>query len=205
MLNHALKKRLTRERYHIEALPEYTGRIRVVSEEEEEGVLKYLKFLGKDDEYDAVVVLRDTGMRVGELRRLQWRDITQANGRTYATIWESKGDVSRTIPLKQRTVETLEARRTDEAQPHWKIFEFSERGFNTTWDRAREHLGLSEDPEFVPHALRHTVASELVRAGASLPSVMKFMGHKSIRTTMKYAHLAPSDLDSALDLLEAKQ
>lgn len=40
-----------------------------------------------------------------------------------------------------------------------------------------------------PHALRHTYASRLVTAGVSLPRVQKLLGHVSIVTTERYAHL----------------
>jgi integrase len=41
------------------------------------------------------------------------------------------------------------------------------------------------------HTLRHTFASHLVMAGVDLPSLKELMGHSSIQTTMRYAHLAP--------------
>lgn len=51
--------------------------------------------------------------------------------------------------------------------------------------------------------LRHTCCTRLVIAGVSLPQVMQGMGHKSIQVTMRYAHLAPKDLDLAAQALEA--
>jgi integrase len=46
-----------------------------------------------------------------------------------------------------------------------------------------------------PHDLRHTYASRLLRAGLPLEEVSKLLGHASVTTTMRYAHLAQSHWD----------
>ncbi|NKF15243.1 tyrosine-type recombinase/integrase, partial [Rhizobium phaseoli] len=70
------------------------------------------------------------------------------------------------------------------------------------WKRLTEPW--ASDDKFVPNMLRHTCASRLVFSkGIPLPQVMLWMGHRDIQTTMRYAHLAPRDLDmAAVALLE---
>ncbi|MEH6802661.1 MAG: site-specific integrase [Rhodococcus erythropolis] len=51
------------------------------------------------------------------------------------------------------------------------------------------------------HDLRHTYASSLLRAGVPLEEVSRLMGHASILTTMRYAHLAKSHWDKVRDAL----
>lgn len=46
------------------------------------------------------------------------------------------------------------------------------------------------------HDLRHTYASRLVRAGVPIQEVSRLLGHASITTTMRYAHLATTQWDS---------
>jgi len=41
------------------------------------------------------------------------------------------------------------------------------------------------------HDLRHSFASQLVIAGASIYTVQKLLGHQDVKTTMRYAHLSP--------------
>ena len=48
-------------------------------------------------------------------------------------------------------------------------------------------------PDFSLHTLRHTFASHLVMKGLSIYRVSQWLGHKSVTTTMIYAHLAPQD------------
>jgi integrase len=45
-----------------------------------------------------------------------------------------------------------------------------------------------------PHRFRHTFASDMVRAGMSLPALMQLMGHSDIQTTLHYVQVTPQDV-----------
>jgi integrase/recombinase XerD len=45
-----------------------------------------------------------------------------------------------------------------------------------------------------PHRFRHTFASDMVRAGISLPALMQLMGHTDIETTLIYVQVTPQDV-----------
>ena len=49
-------------------------------------------------------------------------------------------------------------------------------------------LGLST--RIVPHQLRHTYATEMLRAGVSFPALMKLLGHTDPEMTMRYVEVA---------------
>ena len=66
------------------------------------------------------------------------------------------------------------------------------------FERAVKDSGLSD---FHWHDLRHTFISRLVMAGVDLRTVQELAGHKTIQMTMRYAHLAPSHLATAVEKL----
>jgi site-specific recombinase XerD len=58
----------------------------------------------------------------------------------------------------------------------------------------RHHRRLSQTTPANPHRFRHTFASDMVRAGISLPALMQLMGHAHISTTMIYVQISPRDV-----------
>jgi len=58
----------------------------------------------------------------------------------------------------------------------------------------RYHRRISETAIAHPHRLRHTFASDMIRAGISLPALMHLMGHANISTTMVYVQISPRDV-----------
>jgi hypothetical protein len=68
-----------------------------------------------------------------------------------------------------------------------------------------KRCGLQADPPFhiTLHTMRHTFGSWLAIEGVSLRAIQKLMGHKSITTTERYAHLSGENLSTAVQRLEA--
>ncbi|OAI47075.1 hypothetical protein AYO43_05095 [Nitrospira sp. SCGC AG-212-E16] len=54
------------------------------------------------------------------------------------------------------------------------------------------------------HTLRHTFISRLVQAGRPLPEMAALAGHRDIKMTLRYAHLAPSHLRAGIQALEQR-
>lgn len=64
-----------------------------------------------------------------------------------------------------------------------------------SWSLVRREAGL-QDVRI--HDLRHSFASLGVRSGMSLPLIGKLLGHRSVQTTARYAHLADEPLHTAV-------
>jgi integrase len=58
--------------------------------------------------------------------------------------------------------------------------------------------------DFHFHDLRHTFASHLVMAGVDLTTVSRLLGHKDIKMTLRYSHLAPAHMVNAVNILDKK-
>ena len=176
------------------------ARLRYLTREEEGRLVATLRQWEHHDAADAVEVLVDTGLRMGELNRLRAKDIA-VDGRS-VTIWETKNEDPRTVPLTNRSSVIL-GRRAEKHKE--RLFPYSGNWIRPVWDRARGHLGYADDPHFVPHILRHTCASRLAQGGANVKLIGDWLGHKSLQVTQKYMVLAPSSLSGAVGLLEAAE
>lgn len=71
-------------------------------------------------------------------------------------------------------------------------------GVKSAWQRARVKAGMAH-VNF--HDLRHSSASILLASGADLYTISKILGHSSITTTQRYAHLQVNAQRDAMDKL----
>jgi integrase len=149
----------------------------------------------------------DTGLRRANLVGLQ-RQWVHQNGTILIIpkqhIKNKKSAV--TIPLTARaravigarlTVSTGEALFTRQDGSPYCLASVS-----TAFARAAQAAGLVH---VSLHTLRHTFVSRLVQAGRSLAEVAALAGHRDLRVTLRYAHLAPNQLVDAIKVLEPPQ
>ena len=147
------------------------------------------------------------GLRASELGRLKISDIDSQ--RMCLRVDQGKGNKDRYVPLSPRLLEEFREywRR---ARPETWLFPNQLLGRPLTrwaaahiYDRAKEKAGIAK-PGGV-HTLRHCYATGLLEAGVELHIIQRRLGHSSIRSTMRYLHLAcdkTSATPSPLDLLE---
>lgn len=157
--------------------------------------------------------LVETGMRVSEALSLTWADIMWQSTEDMqgvavsALVRRSKSDRPRTVPLTKTAAGVVRQLRDERTVFGYGVSKMSlwtvpQRSFNFEWEGARRLLGLQGDKEFVPHALRHTCASRLVARGVPLAVVQKWLGHRTIQMTMRYAHVGDESLEAAARLME---
>lgn len=204
LIQRAIDRRQLEKRPYIERQPESEGRIRWITPEEEQQILDLLEQWDEKRFRCVVIILIDTGMRTGELTKLTVYDVQREQG-VHGIVYlnETKNGTSRSIPLTARAREAIEY-LIKTSKSHERLIPEYDKWITKSWERIRKHLKLTDDPNFVPHILRHTCCTRLVQRGAPLKKVQLWMGHKSIQTTMKYTHLCPQDLYDLPSLLEEK-
>jgi integrase len=175
---------------------ERAGRIRFLEYEEEKRLFAAVK-ARCEDSYRLSIFLVDTGCRLGEAIGLTWNDIQEHR----VTFWLTKSNRSRTVPLTKRA-----RKSTDIAHERLKgpFSMLNQVRFRQIWNDAKIEVGLGTDDQVVPHILRHTCASRLVRGGIDIRRVQMWLGHQTLQMTMRYAHLATHDLDSCVKVLEIR-
>lgn len=174
-------------------------RIRFLTPEEETTMHRLFRQMGYTDHADAMLVLLYTGFRLSECWRLECRDVDLEKGTI--TAWKTKNGNPRTIPIVDKIRPIIERRM--QMNPGGRLFPKAEsnQGFENAWRKVKEQMGLSNDKQFIPHALRHTCASRLAQAGVGMIVIKEWMGHNSINTTARYTHLAPRSLSEAAKIL----
>lgn len=188
LLTYALARKLIATKPHLPRFKEGKGRVRSLSWAEEATALAKLEELGYHDVRQLAMFLLDTGARISEALAAKPGDENLV-GKTI-TFWETKSGSPRTIPLTPRAMGVLayfRGRSTEQLIP------LQYHNAQPKWWRTRGLLGVAFAD--VPiHVFRHTCCSRLVIAGHDLRRVQVFMGHKTIATTLRYAHLAPDSL-----------
>ena len=180
---------------------ELAQEIRFLTVEEERRLISTARHLGLAEWEPFIVLAIDTGMRLGELLRVSWGHLSPEWKSVH--IWQAKSNKPRTVLLTQRARDALKAMQDaypDSLGPfyHWRHDGTLRRSYRDQWDLLCRQAGIEKRI----HDLRHTCASRLVQRGVDLLRVKDWLGHSEISTTLRYAHLAPNDLDVCRKALE---
>lgn len=144
------------------------------------------------DVYLCTWLCLETGARWGEAERQQ-RNLVRQHGQRYSvTFTDTKGKRTRTVPISKALHDRLHVHNA----PKPRVFDRCMRQFN----RIANGLSFKLPERQNTHILRHTFASHFVMNGGSILVLQKILGHVDIKETMRYAHLSPDHLESALKL-----
>ncbi|MGH3275155.1 MAG: tyrosine-type recombinase/integrase [Streptosporangiaceae bacterium] len=152
---------------------------------------------------DALLLMRATGMRIGELTTLELDCVHEVPGQgSWLKVPLGKLLTERMVPIYEETVEIIDriAEHRSPGRPlrHPRTGKLAD--FLLTWQgrrvsadslrdelhRAAAEAGLDD---VVPHQLRHTYATALVNAGCSLQALMALLGHVSAEMSLRYGRL----------------
>ena len=147
------------------------------------------------------------GLRASELGRLQLSDIDSE--RMCLRVDQGKGNKDRYVPLSPRLLDELRAYWRRHRPRHWLFpSDLRSRPMMTRAGPAHIYKAAKDkariDKPGGIHTLRHCYATGLLEAGVELHVIQRRLGHSSIRSTMRYLHLAhdkTSATPSPLDLL----
>ena len=152
---------------------------------------------------EIVLFALNTGMRQGEILSLTWKGVDLL--RRTATVFRSKTNERRTIPLNATIFEMLKGKsrvrsiKTDLVLHSKAHTPFSQRNIERAFQDA---LKKAEIEDFRFHDLRHTFATRLVQAGVDLYKVQVLLGHKTPAMTQRYAHHYPESLRDGVAVLD---
>jgi integrase len=181
-------------RIRMEREPE--GRLRWLTTEEAIRLLEACRQSKNADLTDLVEFALFTGMRRGEVLRLTWERVDRARGVVLLEV--TKSGRRREVPLNSRADAVL-ARRGSYA--HGVVL--GSRNWNAYRHAFEGAAARAKLVDFHFHDLRHTFASWSVQRGATLQELKDLLGHSTLAMVMRYAHLSPEQLRSAVARLDS--
>lgn len=200
-LGEALKMDVIGRKPGCDKYKEHEHRIRRFTPEEEREALDFFERAGLPTMADYLLVSLDTGMRQGEVLNLRKRDVEGDK----VTVWGTgaKSGKTRPVPLTTRAKGIL-ARRCAELKGSELVFhDLTERQIRTQWDRLASKMELDDDPQFVPHILRHEFCSRLADKDLNAAVIQALAGHSTLAVTQRYIHVRGDSLIRAIKALEA--
>lgn len=170
--------------------------------------------------YKAILLLRRTGLRISELRKLEFNCIQyDEKGRASLKVPPVKLGVERRVPLDPTTIDLIHriqamshANHRNSEDPRWLVI--GQSGLPPRYEKYSEAMTelcarLDTKKWINLHALRHTYATSLLNAGLSITSLKEILGHKTITMTLLYAKVTQGKLkaeyEQALKLLNEAQ
>ncbi len=189
------------------------GRIRYLSREPGEN--------GEKSEYDRlidtatklypehlaeVLFALNTGLRLGSQYSARYENLDVKKCELY--LPDTKPGTSLRIPLNQTAMDAIRSLPSWKEQkgPIFRDVRHPDKPLRSNDHWFRPAVKAAGILNFHWHDLRHTFASWLVQDGVSLHTVAILLGHSTksgLRMTMRYAHLAPNQLQDAVRLLPA--
>lgn len=139
-----------------------------------------------------VDVLLNTGLRAGELCRLQMRDMPHCHGKLVINVRKGKGGIQRSVQISQKLTRRIERFVRDyrrNSKPRSPLF-INEQGRPLSYESLRskiKKIGTAVGLWMTPHKLRHTYAMEYYKRYHDIFALQSQLGHKDPKTTMIYA------------------
>ena len=159
-----------------------------------------------------------TGLRIGELLGLEWKDVTLERGIIHIdkTVYREKDNTgtwqlivdspktkssARDIPLPKYIVKLLKMQikvsKSAYVVENKKGERMSIRSYQYMFERLTEKAGVRK---LNFHALRHTFATRALECGMDIKTLSEIMGHKNASITLnRYAH---SMMDTKIKMMQ---
>ncbi|MAG73926.1 integrase [archaeon] len=140
------------------------------------------------------------GLRLNEVRNIAWRDIDFT--REMIHVRKAKGDKERMVFLHKNLCNSLQDYSiTQEGYIITSIKggRLSKRTIQQVVKRASHKANIKKN--VTPHTLRHSFATHLLESGVDIRYIQKLLGHKDLKTTQIYTHVANKDITKLAELL----
>lgn len=141
------------------------------------------------------------GLRLDEVINLKWEDLDYVRDTIH--LKTAKGSKERIIFLHSKIKNLLDIfgkKSEGLVFPSGRGGKLSSRTVELIVTHAAKKAGIKK--RVTPHTLRHSFATHLLEAGADIRHIQHLLGHKDLKTTQIYTHVANKDLSRLGELLK---
>lgn len=175
------------------------GRVRFLSDEERDRLLKACQESNNPYLYLAFVLALSTGMRQAELMNLRWENVDLFKGRI--TLHQTKNGEVRVVALRGLALQLLQKFSASQEKDIGLLFPSKENckkpiDLRFPWEQA---LKKARVEDYTWHSNRHSCASYLLMNGASLAEIAEILGHKTLAMVKRYSHLSETHASKVLE------
>ena len=140
-----------------------------------------------------------TGLRISDIKGLQWQHIITTNGTKRVEKMQQKTKYIVSVPLSSKALQWLPEQ--GEAPETANVFTLLPKSTLCKYMREWvQNAGIKKKITF--HTARHTFATLLLTMGADLYVTSKLLGHTNINTTQIYAKIIDKKREEAINLLD---
>ena len=186
-------------------IPQYKKESRIPEVLNKKEVSSIIKAIGNEKHKLMIKLIYAGGLRVSELINLKPKNIDVE--RKIICIQQGKGAKDR-ITLFPNSINEDILKYLLKFNPKEYLFESNrqKKYSSKSVEKIIEKASIKSIKRKVrPHVLRHSFATHLLEAGTDIRYIQKLLGHKNLRTTQIYTHVANSDIKnikSPLDTLK---
>ena len=139
------------------------------------------------------------GLRLDEVRNIGWNNLDFERKLIHLKI--AKGGKERVIFLHPKLAEMLRIYGIKEGFVFGSSREgkYNKRTIQQIVKNAAKKSGIKKN--VTPHTLRHSFATHLLEAGADIRYIQQLLGHKDLKTTQIYTHVANKDISRLASLI----
>lgn len=155
-------------------------------------------YIASPNHADIWRLMANTGMRRREALQLKWVDVEAERLRVISrSTARTKSGKWRIVPLSETAKVALQRLKIGAGLDGYVLARVHRASLSRAFAHCQRRAGLDGSL----HSLRHTFAAHLVSNGVPLRTVQVLMGHASIVTTERYAHLSPGHLADSVSRL----
>lgn len=149
-----------------------------------------------------ITLLYSAGLRLNELRNLEWNNINFEKNIIF--VKQGKGKKDRITLLSKKSKKDLKKLQYNSNSKYIFISQRKTRYNNTTIQRIVKQASIRANIEInvTPHTLRHSFATHLLENGTDIRYIQSLLGHAKLETTQIYTKVAKTKLENIKNPLD---